>query len=184
MKPPAKAEGPVRKDEIPTDAELRRFAAGGKPVREILSPDGRQSLSWEGNDLRLWDAKTGKELRRLRGHTDRVTSAAFSPDGKHILSGGLDRSVRMWDAATGEQLRAFEGHTGHVHGVAFAPDGKRVASAAGGFEQRKNWCPFIFRWFYEDGHGDAAPAPVPIVMPFAPPRPPTYAFPKAKAREK
>ena len=57
--------------------------------------------------------------------------------------------------------------------------GKRFA-----FMDRKKWCPFIFRSIYEDGHGDAAPAPVPIVMPFAPPRPPTYAFPKAKAREK
>ena len=51
-------------------------------------------------------------------------------------------------------------------------------------KRRKKWCQFIFRSFYEDGHGDAAPTPVPISMPFAPPRPPTYAFPKAKAREK
>ena len=42
--------------------------------------------------------------------------------------------------------------------------GKRFA-----FMDRKKWCPFIFRSIYEDGHGDAAPAPVPISMPFAPP---------------
>ncbi len=147
LKPPAKAEEPAREDGVPTDAELRRFAADGKPVREILSPDGRWTLSWSDvKTLLLWDARTGKELWRFRGHTvqgsgpafstDGSQVAAFSPDGKQVLSGGWDKTVRLWDAATGEQLRVFEGHTSHVHAVAFSPDGKRAASAAGGFVQR------------------------------------------------
>ena len=64
-------------------------------------------------------------LQTLEGHTDEVTSVAFSPDGKQIVSGSWDETVRRWDAATGQQLLpAFEGHTDGVTSVAFSPDGK------------------------------------------------------------
>ncbi|PVH68254.1 hypothetical protein DL98DRAFT_441609, partial [Cadophora sp. DSE1049] len=56
-----------------------------------------------------------------------VTSLAFSPDGKQIVSGSYDRTVRRWDAATGQLLLpALEGHTSGVTSVAFSPDGKQT----------------------------------------------------------
>ncbi|KAJ6457820.1 WD40-repeat-containing domain protein, partial [Mycena vitilis] len=64
-------------------------------------------------------------------HTDWVFSVAFSPDGKHIVSGSIDRSVRIWDAESGEQLGdPLEGHTGWVQSVAFPPDGKHIVSGS------------------------------------------------------
>ena len=54
-------------------------------------------------------------LQTLEGHTDSVTSVAFSPDGKQIVSGSWDETVRRWDAATGQQLLpALEGKTEEV----------------------------------------------------------------------
>ena len=49
--------------------------------------------------------------------------AAFSADGKRLVSGGyFDNTVRVWDAATGQELRSYEGHTDAMTGVAFFPD--------------------------------------------------------------
>ncbi|KAH6694365.1 hypothetical protein BKA61DRAFT_564174 [Leptodontidium sp. MPI-SDFR-AT-0119] len=70
-------------------------------------------------------------LQTLEGHTGLVTSVAFSPDGKQIVSGSDDATVRRWDAATGQQLLpALEGHTGEVTSVAFSPDGKQIVSGS------------------------------------------------------
>jgi WD40 repeat protein len=66
----------------------------------------------------------------IRGHTDSVRSAAFSPDGKLIVTGSFDHTARVWDASTGESLRELRGHTNKVNSAAFSPDGKFVVTAS------------------------------------------------------
>ena len=49
--------------------------------------------------MRVWDASTGVELKKLKGHTGWVDSVAFSCDGSRIVSGSEDKSVRVWDVS-------------------------------------------------------------------------------------
>ena len=65
----------------------------------------------------------------LKGHTNSVSSIAFSPDGKILASGAADSTVRLWDVAAARLLATLPGHTGEVRSVAFAPSGKYLASA-------------------------------------------------------
>ncbi len=69
-------------------------------------------------------------LATLTGHTDWVTSVAFSPDGTLVASASRDRTVKLWEPATGKCLKTFQGHLGWAECVAFSPDGKRLASAS------------------------------------------------------
>jgi WD40 repeat protein len=71
-----------------------------------------------------------------KGHTGRVLSVAFTPDGKKVISGGVDRMVRIWDPATGKQVRELticdaSEPDPRVTSLAVSPDGKTVAVAAG-----------------------------------------------------
>jgi hypothetical protein len=66
----------------------------------------------------------------MRGHTDAVSSAAFSPDGKWMVTAGFDRTARVWEASTGRGVAELRGHTDRVWGAAFSPDGQRVVTAS------------------------------------------------------
>src|SRR5262249_43338756 len=75
---------------------------------------------------RVWDVRTGRDLALLVGHTDRVLTAVFSPDGTKVVTASRDRTARVWDAATGKVLAVLKGHEDEVQGVVFSGDGKRV----------------------------------------------------------
>ena len=67
----------------------------------------------------------------LQGHRDGVRSVAFSPDGRHIVSGSDDKIIRVWDAQTGGQVgNPLQGHTDSVLSVAFSPDGRHTVSGS------------------------------------------------------
>jgi hypothetical protein len=71
-----------------------------------------------------------KELRTMKGHTDRVWSIAFSPDGRTMASGSLDATIKIWDVRSGRELGTFRGHTDAVVSVAFSPSGGTIASGS------------------------------------------------------
>jgi DNA-binding beta-propeller fold protein YncE len=70
-------------------------------------------------------------MRTLTGHKGGVTSVAYFPDGRRIVTGSRDGTARVWDVTTGESLRTIEGQKGTVYAVAVSADGARVATGAG-----------------------------------------------------
>lgn len=65
-------------------------------------------------------------LQTLEGYFGYVSSVAFSPDSKQVVSGSHDNTIRLWDAATGAALQTLEGHSGLANSVDFSPGGKAV----------------------------------------------------------
>jgi WD40 repeat protein len=82
------------------------------------------------NTARVWDAASERELATLRGHTDKVTNAAWSPDGKQIVTASWDQTARVWGAASGRELATLRGHTDKVTNAAWSPDGKQIVTAS------------------------------------------------------
>jgi WD40 repeat protein len=96
-----------------------------------FSPDGRYFLANSYNAALLFDVASGRQLRSFQGHTDVVTSLAFSPDGNTVLTGSNDETSRLWDVRTGKELRRLEGQFGRVVSVEYSSDGRSVLTGGG-----------------------------------------------------
>ena len=114
----------------------RRLGKGGVGEMDnavAYSPDGQYLAVSSNIGIWLYDATTYQELA-LMPNTEKVSSLAFSPDGKTIVSGlgGDATNVRsselnLWNVATREKINAF----GWGGPIALSPDGKTVASFSG-----------------------------------------------------
>lgn len=88
--------------EFLNEMELNVEGAGA-----AFSPDGRLAARGHGQIITVWDTATGQDRFELVGHTGAVSTVAFSPDGRLLLSGGKDGTLRIWDPQKGTQLAAF-----------------------------------------------------------------------------
>ena len=107
---------------LPNGAKAR-LGKGAVTANIMYSPDGALLAVAGSIGIWLYDAETYQEIALLTGHTDRVLSVAFSPDGSTLASVSADNTIRFWDAASSDPLHRLTGHASSVYSVAFSPDG-------------------------------------------------------------
>ncbi|MCG9129424.1 T9SS type A sorting domain-containing protein [Candidatus Poribacteria bacterium] len=106
--------------EIEADTSPRRTVA--------ITHDGNTFAAGIGKEIVLWDIPSGERISTLVGHTGSVSSLAFSPDGKSIVSGNWSDTVRLWDITTATQKKKLTYHRNSITKVIFSPNGSKVAS--------------------------------------------------------
>jgi WD40 repeat protein len=113
-----------------TGEEVNRF---GVAVRyAVFSGSGNRVLTWDEEKLvRIFDARTGKALKRIAGAGDALAAAAISDDGARVLTCATGATtLKLWDATTGQLVGDVQGADGPVTILAFSPDAGRALSTA------------------------------------------------------
>lgn len=120
-------------------------------------PDGKHFATGGSDGLvTVRDAFTGREQRRLKGHTKKICALGVSADGKRLLSGSEDGTARLWDLESGRLLHTLAGHRGKVTSVALSPDARWALSCSPRDGERNKG--FVFRvWDLKTGEQVSGP---------------------------
>ena len=117
--------------------DQRGFVIGiyGKSELGYVTRDGVQGIPIEkipdlSRRARVVPWSSSTLVNTLTGHSFRVLSVAFSPDGQTLAFGSTDNTIKLWDVATGKSIATLTGHSNSVSSVAFSPDGKTLASGS------------------------------------------------------
>jgi WD40 repeat protein len=97
-----------------------------------FTPDGRSIVATgAGGWFHVWDARTGAPVRELQATDGEIACAAFTADGRTLVTGG-ERRIDVWDVGTWRVRATHLLPTEYIQGVAPSADGTRIAVASWG----------------------------------------------------
>jgi WD40 repeat protein len=172
-------DGTIRTWDIAKGQQIRQINAHTTPAVSHVycvawSPDGKQLVSGSyDRSLKLWDASNGNLIREFKpykekefdkGHRDGVFCAAFTKDGKFLVTGSSDHTVKIWNVADGSVARELtnpnlkpppagpaqppQAHPGWVYDLRITPDGQRLVTAGNAPKLRG----YLAVWNLADGN--------------------------------
>ena len=118
--------------ELPLGVRLLRTLDVPEIVRSLaFDPHGEILASGNADgSVKLWEMRTGRLLRILKGNQGVVFSLAFDSRGQMLAIAGYDRTVKLWKADTGKLQWTLEGHQAAVWSLAFNPYNGTLATGS------------------------------------------------------
>lgn len=120
--------GTIQFWDLASGAVTRSFDVPVGCAEVDISADGQVMAAICG-DIYLWRLATGEEIRQIPNPVSDNARVRFSPDSRHLMTGGVDMPAKLWDVETGALIRTFETEDPSAApglGMAFTPDGRQV----------------------------------------------------------
>ncbi len=105
----------------------------------VFNPDGNFIASYVDKAIHIWDVYTGKEKKRFKGHKSTVTTVAFSPDNRTLVSASYDNTLRFWDVDTGKEKKTVAGYDTFFRDVSLSADAQTLMSLGPGSNTIRLW---------------------------------------------
>ena len=140
------SRGSILAMEIGETTKVWDVDVSGKPIAEFtippddlmlhrgkFAPTGDQFATANRNGaFYVWHFGTSEHPTKFTGHTDRVESMAFSPNGRMLVSGAFDNTTRLWDVALGKEIATLPVDVSlTTRAIKFSPCGNIIAGGLG-----------------------------------------------------
>lgn len=120
--------GPTCLVDVESGEVVRTFEGIRRGTVIAYSPDGtRLAVAGLGEEAIVWNVADGTRICTFTGHSAPLHSLAFTPLGRHVVTGDRRGYVKLWDAETAEEIMTVAREEARVSALAFGPDGKRLA---------------------------------------------------------
>lgn len=117
--------------DIPEQKIVKEFVGHVDRVWTVcISPDefNGASAGWDGT-IRIWDMKSGEEVRVIEANIGKVLALAYSKDGKSLIAGGRSKVVQF-DISTGQQQWGFDEQRVYVNALSVSSDGQFIVTGS------------------------------------------------------
>ncbi|KAI8394307.1 WD40-repeat-containing domain protein [Radiomyces spectabilis] len=121
------AQKPMLKTSFKSVKTIESIYTGGKVV---ITSDEKLIISTLNEDIEVTELATGKNVHRLAGDTEIVTTLAVKPDGKHLVSASRSLNMRIWDMESGECVRTLKAHEAPIIVMDIDPSSTLVATGS------------------------------------------------------
>lgn len=126
-------DGSVRAWDMLRYRNFRTFTAPTRLSFSCLAIDPSAEVvcaaSHDSFDIHIWSVQTGALLDRLSGHEGPISTLAFTPDGRYLISGSWDRTIRVWSVFDRSQTSEALQLTSDLLCVAIRPDSAQIAAS-------------------------------------------------------
>ncbi len=106
---------------------MARFDKQGTHVLTLSSGNFNE---FDPGAVNIWSFPNGKEPIVINGHSKRIISASFSPDGNTVLTASLDGTAKLWRTDNGKLIDPLKGHRDALTGASFSDDGVRIVTSS------------------------------------------------------
>lgn len=126
-------DGSVRAWDMLRYRNFRTFTAPTRLSFSCLAIDPSAEVvcaaSHDSFDIHLWSVQTGALLDQLSGHEGPISTLAFTPDGRTLISGSWDHTIRLWNVFDRSQSSEALNLTSDLLCVTVRPDSQQIAAS-------------------------------------------------------
>ena len=125
-------DGVIKLWDVPGQKELKSIKLPASPITTVVTgvvftPDGQQLVSiGQDRSVRVWDVKTGKQVKEMGPTPDDLYGLSISRDGNWLATSGYAGYITLWNLAGGKKAASRKLNAFGAYCIAFTPDGKSV----------------------------------------------------------